>query len=151
MGPVSTPGSIFIMVMPVSGSPANSAAWMGAAPRHRGRSEPWTLIHPWGGKSRMAGRRICPKAATTITSGAHARSCWMASGWRKRSGWMTGIPRATAASFTAGDLNVPPRPTGRSGWVTAPTTGYFAARAVRTGTAKSGEPIKTKRKVLVTV
>jgi len=31
---------------PVSVSPARMAYWMGAAPRHRGRMEPWTFTHP---------------------------------------------------------------------------------------------------------
>ena len=45
------------------------AACTGAAPRQRGSSEPWMLMQPSGGRSSTAGRRICPKAATTIRSG----------------------------------------------------------------------------------
>ena len=36
MAPVSSPSSICMMVMPVSASPASTAAWIGAAPRQRG-------------------------------------------------------------------------------------------------------------------
>ena len=39
MGPVSSPASMRMMVTPVTGSPASSARWMGAAPRQRGSSE----------------------------------------------------------------------------------------------------------------
>ena len=39
MSPVSRPSSIYMTVIPVSVSPARMAAWMGAAPRYRGRSE----------------------------------------------------------------------------------------------------------------
>ena len=42
-GPVSSPSSIFITIMPVSWSPAMIARWMGAAPRQRGSSEAWPL------------------------------------------------------------------------------------------------------------
>jgi hypothetical protein len=42
-GPVSRPISIFMIITPVSASPAMIARWMGAAPRQRGNSEAWPL------------------------------------------------------------------------------------------------------------
>ncbi len=68
-----------MMVTPVVESPLRMAACTGAAPRQRGNSEPWILMQPKGGRSSTAGRRICPKAATTMSSGAQAWSCAMAS------------------------------------------------------------------------
>ncbi len=47
-GPVSRPSSICMTMTPVSASPAMMARWMGAAPRQRGRSEPWRLRQPRG-------------------------------------------------------------------------------------------------------
>jgi hypothetical protein len=38
-GPVSSPASICMMLIPVSRSPASRARWIGAAPRQRGSSE----------------------------------------------------------------------------------------------------------------
>src|SRR3954469_7291997 len=43
IGPVSSPRSICMMVIPVSRSPARIARWIGAAPRQRGNSEACTL------------------------------------------------------------------------------------------------------------
>ena len=74
IGPVSTPGSIFMMVMPVCLISRQDGRLDGAAPRPRGSSEPWMLIQPNFGRSSTSGRRICPNAATTIRSGAHARN-----------------------------------------------------------------------------
>ena len=45
---------------PVSASPARIARWIGAAPRQRGRSEPWTLRHPRRGASSTDLGRINP-------------------------------------------------------------------------------------------
>ena len=74
IGPVSSPASICISVMPVSASPASSARWIGAAPRQRGSSEACTLMHPCRGQARIAGGRMRPYAATTSTSRSWARS-----------------------------------------------------------------------------
>ena len=54
IGPVSSPASICMMVMPVSRSPASSARWIGAAPRQRGSSEAWMLSAPCGGDAEHA-------------------------------------------------------------------------------------------------
>jgi len=45
-GPVSSPSSIFMIIMPVCRSPAMMARWMGAAPRQRGSSEAWPFQQP---------------------------------------------------------------------------------------------------------
>ena len=47
-------------VTPVAASPASIARWIGAAPRQRGRSDPWTLRQPWRGASRIAFGRMRP-------------------------------------------------------------------------------------------
>ena len=60
IGPVSSPASICMMVTPVVLSPARIARWIGAAPRHRGSSEAWTLMQPSRGASSTACGRISP-------------------------------------------------------------------------------------------
>ena len=60
MGPVSRPSSMSIVVTPVSRSPFTIAHWTGAAPRRRGKSEPWTLTVPRGATSMTVRGRICP-------------------------------------------------------------------------------------------
>ena len=72
IGPVSSPASICISVIPVSSSPARRARWIGAAPRQRGRSEACTLMHPCRGQARIAAGRMSPYAATTSTSRSRA-------------------------------------------------------------------------------
>lgn len=47
---------------------------MGAAPRHRGRSEGWTLIHPQVGILRKEFGRMSPYATTIATSGCRVLS-----------------------------------------------------------------------------
>ena len=42
-----------MMVTPLTSSPARIARWIGAAPRHRGSSEAWTLMQPAPGASRI--------------------------------------------------------------------------------------------------
>ena len=59
-GPVSSPASICMIVIPVSRSPASSARWIGAAPRQRGSSEAWMLSAPCGATSSARGGRINP-------------------------------------------------------------------------------------------
>jgi hypothetical protein len=60
IGPVSSPTSIRMIVMPVSLSPARIARCIGAAPRQRGSSDPWMLKQPCRGASRMGLGRISP-------------------------------------------------------------------------------------------
>src|SRR5688572_13420930 len=67
----------------------------------------------------------------------------MASGKRNFSGCITGMPSSSASILTGGGLRSRPRPEARSGWVTTPTTSYCPARAVRVGSANSGDPMKT--------
>ena len=122
MSPVSKPTSIFMIVTPVSASPAHRARCIGAAPRQRGSREPCTLIQPRRGISSTAFGRIKPYATTTITSASRsATSCWFSCG-RKEAGWKTGSPCSSASTFTGLGISFLPRPAGRSGWVKTPTT-----------------------------
>ncbi len=60
-------------------------------------------------------RRATCRAAATITSGVSACS-WAASvPSRTLTGWLTGTPRRSAASLTAGGISLRPRPAGLSG------------------------------------
>ncbi len=49
MSPVSQPSAIYIVVTPVTSSPAIIARSIGAAPLYFGSKDAWTLIHPLGG------------------------------------------------------------------------------------------------------
>ena len=60
MGPVSSPRSIRMMVIPVRWLPSMIARWMGAAPRYWGKSEPWTLKGPMVGMSSTDWGRMRP-------------------------------------------------------------------------------------------
>ena len=60
MAPVSRPSSIFMMVTPLSASPAMMARLIGAAPRQRGSSEACTLKQPSLGASSTGFGRIRP-------------------------------------------------------------------------------------------
>src|SRR5580698_4864898 len=81
----------------------------------------------------------------TITSGMALWKYSYASSARIFCGWYTGIPAATAASFT-GELDLTwPRPRGRSGCVTTPSTlnSLCASSSRRLGRANAGVPQKT--------
>ena len=60
IGPVSSPSSIRITVIPLSASPAMIARLIGAAPRQRGSSEACRLKQPSRGASRIGFGRIRP-------------------------------------------------------------------------------------------
>jgi hypothetical protein len=49
-----------MIVTPLVSSPARIARWIGAAPRHRGSSEAWTLTQPALGAARIGAGRIRP-------------------------------------------------------------------------------------------
>src|ERR1700733_2184486 len=81
----------------------------------------------------------------TITSGVTLRKYSYASSARIFCGWYTGMPAATAASFT-GELDVTwPRPRMRSGCVTTPSTlnSPRTSSSHRVGRANAGVPQKT--------
>src|SRR3984885_12192688 len=81
----------------------------------------------------------------TITSGVTLRKYSYASSARIFCGWYTGMPAATAASFT-GELDVTwPRPRMRSGCVTTPSTlnSPRTSSSHRVGRANPGVPQKT--------
>ncbi len=143
IGPVSNPTSICMRVTPVSLSPAKRACWMGEAPRHRGSSEACTFKHPCAGKLSTCGRKIWPNAATTIMSGCHCLKGAAASSLRSDFGWYIGMPACSATTFTGEGRNCRPRPAGRSGWVTTPTTVCVSISFCKLGTEKSGVPMNT--------
>src|SRR5262249_14835989 len=138
--PVSIPGSIWKVVMPVSLSPRMMAHAMGAAPRWRGSPEPWTLMEPRLGTSSTALGSIWPKATTTATSASSSRNRSGHPGSRSRGGCRTGRPAASARCFTGESAICRPRPAGLSGWGTAATTLCRSRRASSVGTANSGVP-----------
>ncbi len=144
-GPVSSPSSICMIDTPVRRSPARIARWIGAAPRQRGSREKWTLMQPRRGAARTSGGRIRPYAATMATSTPRSRSRAASAPSRRRVGWRTGTPRASAATLTAGGVVLRPRPALRSGWVTTATGSLARATASRIGTTRAGLPMKTVR------
>src|SRR5437763_235617 len=84
-----------------------------------------------------------------MRSGASARRALANEASRSRSGWSTGSPRAIAISLIAGGAVRRPRPRGRSGWHTTPTTGSARpSNASRMGPANRGVPMKTMRQTL---
>ena len=144
MSPVSIPSSIRMIVAPVSESPASSACCTGAAPRHRGSSDAWTLMHPEGGMARTSGGRMSPYAAVTTISGWCAARRSRAAGARRLSGCSTGSPSSRAAALTGLAAIRRPRPAGRSARVyTAAIRCGPPASILSEGTANSGVPAKT--------
>ena len=59
--PVSSPSSIYITVIPVSRSPAAIAAWIGAAPRQRGKSDACKFKDATRGMSSTSAREDLPE------------------------------------------------------------------------------------------
>src|ERR1700730_2464458 len=141
-GPVSRPLSIRMIDTPVSSSPARIACAMGAAPRQRGSRDACTLIAPKRGRSSRGSGRICPYAATTMTSGAVDRMASTAPVSRMRDGASTSIPACAATSRIGRGAGAPRLP-GRSGCVTTATTSCSTTHLRRGGTANCGVPIKT--------
>ena len=92
-GPLSSPSSICMMLMPVSRSPARMACWIGAAPRKRGSSEAWTLIMPAGRRVEHLAAGGCgrrrPRRRGRARAGGGRRERRSPSG---RAGWSTGSP-----------------------------------------------------------
>jgi len=127
--------------MPVRSSPASSACSIGAAPRQRGKRLACALIIPWRGSSRTLFGMNCPNATTTPSSGSRARIHASAASSATCSGCSTSSPSSSAALLTGVASSFCPRPRGRSGCETTPTSRWpLAARARRPGTANSGVP-----------
>ena len=142
ISPVSRPVPICMIVTPDSFSPSITACWIGAAPRYFGSKDAWILIHPNFGISRILFGIICPKAATTMISGAISASFSTNSGSRTFTGCRTGMSCFSASSFTGVGIMVLPLPLGLSGCVITASTSYpFFTSAARGATAKSGVPI----------
>src|SRR5581483_6010580 len=143
-GPVSRPASSCMRQTPVSASPARMARSTGAAPRHRGSSEKWTLTYPDGSAARTGGGISCPKATTTPSCAPLPAMSSRAS--LARSGVTTGRPSSVAAFFTGLGTRPPPRPRLRSGWVTTRAMSWPAScSARRARCASGGLPRKTIR------
>ena len=125
------PIPILMTDTPVSSSPAKIAAVTGAAPRYLGRREKWQLTHPSGGRLSSSSLRNCPNATTAMTSGFHARICANASGEFTFSGVMHAVmPREAAYARQGHGVRSRPRPAGRSGCVTTPTTCRPGSRSI---------------------
>ena len=144
ISPVSSPASICIVVSPVFLSPSRIAHCIGAAPRHLGRSEACTLMQPYFGNASISSDKICPNATTTITSQGMSLRIFINSGSFTRCGVYTGMSCDTASSFTGVKTSFPLRPLALSGCVITAVTSCSGASIspCRTGTAKSGVPIK---------
>src|SRR5882672_145948 len=129
---------------PVVASPASSACWMGAAPRHRGSSDACTFTQPSRGHASTPGGSKRPYA-TTSRSGAGPRRSRI-SAVRNVGGCKTSTPSSRAATFTGEGVRRRPRPAGRSGCVsTSGTRAPLAATARSVGTANSGVPANAMR------
>ena len=135
-----------MIVTPVWRSPAMIARWTGAAPRYVGSSDACTLIMPRRGVASTGSVRIRPYAATTPRSARSAASSARNGSCFSRSGCSTGTPPSIARAFTGASLVFWPRPRGRSGCVTTPTTACAdCSSASSEGTANAGVPKKTIR------
>src|SRR5450759_2069774 len=149
IGPVSRPASIRKVEAPVTSSPASTACWTGAAPRHAGSSEKCRFSQPyWGTSSTTAGSR-----APYATTGAHATLSSVKRDWktgsRGESGVSTSSPAARARCLTGLGRTARPRPAGASGRVsTASTSCREASNASSAGRAVAGVPAKRSRMIL---
>src|SRR5579859_5312410 len=129
---------------PVASSPAMMARSIGAAPRHRGSSDGWTLSI---GYSESNGSRMsAPNAQTQTTSGRAAAIWARAASSLTDAGWASSRPSSAATCATGGAARRRPRPAGRSGRVTTRAGRCaVAASARRTAAANSEVPRKTVR------
>ena len=109
------------VLAPVVVSPFRTAQWIGAAPRYWGRSDPCRLTVPKRGRFHTTSGNM-RNATTTPRSASHSSSSAWNSGDFSFSGWARGRLCARATCFTSEARNVRPRPAGRSGAVTTPTT-----------------------------
>jgi hypothetical protein len=153
-GPVSSPSSIRITMTPVSASPAMMARWIGAAPRQRGNSEACRLRQP---RPRRIEHRLrqdeaigdddgesAPSEAEKLPVLARRAGCF---------GVKTGMPKRPRPQRCTGDLRQFQCRAARRVWA----HGYRPRRSrgpgrgfpESTGTAKSGVPMKTMRRLTV--
>src|SRR6188768_4314372 len=102
--------------------------------------------HPSRGRSSAACGRMSPYATTTSTSGAHCASSARPSAVFNVGGCAIGSRCSVASSLTGDARNCCPRPAGRSGCVSTPTTWCrdFSS-AWRAGNANCGVPAKAIR------
>ena len=108
-GPASSAATVSWIVTPVSSSPARIARSTGAAPRQRGSSDGMD-VQP----ERLVEQRLRDQQAVGAD---HDRVDGLVGGSSGRSGWCTGIPSRSAASFAGGGASLRPRPRGASGRV----------------------------------
>ena len=107
---MSSPSSGQKIESPVSVSPMMIGQLIELRPRCLGSSDGWYWIVPCVGMSRKAFGTTSVTKAITCRSGARARNSSRTAGSRYDSGWHTGSPAASAASFRGSGL-----PPGRSG------------------------------------
>ncbi|MBA4027827.1 MAG: hypothetical protein C0475_01545 [Planctomyces sp.] len=143
--PASMRWARVMTVLPVRASPARTAAWIGAAPRHRGSRLAWRLIAVT--PLRSGSESFWPKAMTTHASArpgpARARTAAVCGGALMSSGLSSGTPgrRWAAQAPTGVGAVARPRPAGRSGWVTTHTIVCpWLRRASSVGTPNWAEP-----------
>src|SRR5262245_29075171 len=105
---------------------------------------------PSRGSVSAAAGRINPYATTTIRSGDQSSSALRPSGVRRVAGCAIGSARSAASSLTGEARSSRPRPAGRSGWVSTPTTWWRDSSSARSaGSAKCGVPANAIRNELI--
>ena len=123
-----------------------TARWTGAAPRYFGSSDAWTLIMPRRGIAQQRVRQNPAVRGDDAEVGVEARrpreKCVLAQLGRLQNR----NTRSTARLLGRRRRDVWPRPRGRSGCETTPTTVWRdSISARRVGTAKAGVPKNTMR------
>lgn len=143
--PASISSASVITLTPVRASPARIAALIGAAPRQRGNSEACRFTAKRSANSERP--NFCPKAITTQASASQPRIISRTPDSFTRSGFNTATPgnRSAAKPPTGVGVNTFPRPEGRSGCVTTPTTSCTSHNAPSVGNPKAPEPKYTTR------
>ena len=100
-------------------------------------------MQPYFGIAKMLFGKICPKATTTIKSGASSLNFSTFSASFNFTGWQTGISLATANSLTGEGKSFSPRPFFLSGCVKTAATLVISTSVFKLGTANSGVPMNT--------
>ena len=152
IGPASSAMTTRMIVTPVSVSPAMIARWIGAAPRQRGSSDACTLIMPSRGRSSSALRQDLAVGRDHAEVGAERASGSRNASSLQAFGLQDGQPRVDGArALTGAAVTFWPRPRGRSGCVTTPTTWWRRASSARASAPRTaGVPKKTTRSGVTT-
>ena len=129
-----------MVVTPVRVSPLTMDHWMGAAPRYLGSRAGVNVDDALRRKIDYVLRNDLAVTDNDHASAPSARRCSTASGRRTRSGWKTGRPSRSAASFTGEAASCLPRPRGRSGCVTTEHLVAGLDDAFQRGDGERGRP-----------